>query len=411
MAHETYYPRELAGEVDRALRIFPLVVISGPRQSGKTTMIREEEGLSGRAYFTLDELDLLNTARTEPEALLEAADEVTIDEAQRAPELFLTVKRLVDKKRRPGQFLLSGSANFQLLSTVSDTLAGRACYLTLSPFTAREVNRTTGKKPFIVSVLSGGSIRGLTKGRPVDFSSRDILKGGFPVPRLLRGDAHIDWFRAYEQTYIERDIRQLSQVADLAGFRTVLHLAALRTGQLLNQSELGRDAGLNAMTTARYLSLLETSWILHRLPTYYRSRTKQIVKSPKLYVTDSGLAAFLCGVDHLSDIREPLRGPLLETYMAQNLSAILGAHLPEARLNFWRKHRGGEVDFVISMGDQALAIEVKWSSRVKPSDWKSLKEFMSASPHCVAGILAYSGREAHPLGKKLWAVPLPTVWS
>lgn len=412
MDSSSYHPRELAREIDRALGAFPVVVLSGPRQSGKSTMLREESSLSGRLVFTLDDLNTLTTAQTDPEALLLAAQEITIDEAQRAPELLLAVKRIVDRKRRAGQFLLSGSANFLLLKSVSDTLAGRAVYHDLMPLSAREAARTTGREPFLKRVLEGASPLEAAEGRPVRFQADRILRGGFPPVCLATGPVFRDWFRAYEQTYLERDVRQLSQVADMGAFRGLLRLAALRTAQILNQSEIGRDARLNAMTAGRYLSLLETSCVLHRLPPYHRTRAAQIVKSPKVYMSDSGLAAFLCGVEDLPPGgEEPLRGALLETYVCQNLLAVLGAHLPGARLYYWRIRRGDEVDFIVEAGARVLAVEIKWASRLGPNDRKGLRSFREACPKCVAGLLGYSGTEVVPLGEGLWAVPLATLWS
>ena len=165
------------------------------------------------------------------------------------------------------------------------------------------------------------------------------------------------------------------------------------------------------MTTGRYISLLETSWILYRLRPFHTTRAKQIIKSPKLYISDSGLAAFLCGIQDLSRAQELLRGSLLETYVAQNLLAIAEVHLPDAELHFWREHRGGEVDFVIKKGRKIIAVEVKSSSRLRPQDWRELQEFMNSFPGGVAGIVAYSGKEVHPIGKRLWAVPLSVVCS
>ena len=182
--------------------------------------------------------------------------------------------------------------------------------------------------------------------------------------------------------------------------------------QILNQSEIGRDAKLNSMTAGRYLSLLETSCVLNRIPPYHRGRTAQIVKSPKLFMADSGLAAFLCGVQELPPGgEEPLRGALLETYVCQNLLAILGAHLPDARLYYWRLRRGDEVDFIVEAGRKVLAIEIKWASRLGPNDRKGLQTFRQSCPRCVVGILGYSGTEVIPLGEGLWAVPLATLWS
>ena len=408
-----YYHRELARSVTRALRSFPVVAVSGPRQGGKTTLIRKEKIMSGRRYFTLDDLNVLDTVKKEPETLLESGDKVTIDEAQRVPELFLAIKRVVDEKRRPGQFLLSGSANFHLLKHLSDSLAGRACYFNLLPFTAREIYRHIDKEPFICSVLKGiPPLKIVTHGKS-RFNPEEILMGGFPPAVLLsNNDDRREWFRSYEETYIQRDVRQLSQVADLTVFRSFVRLAALRTGQILNQSDIGRQAGLNAMTASRYLSLLETSCIIYCLPPFRRSRAKRLVKSPKIYLTDSGLAAFLSGVANLSFFGdEPMRGALLETYVAQNLVSTLAVHLPDSRLFYWRIHQGPEVDFIIESGRKLVAIEIKWASRIGRHEANGIKEFMRNYPECCVGLIGYSGTDIIPVGNNIWAVPLPVLWS
>jgi predicted AAA+ superfamily ATPase len=293
MSTTNYYPREIASRITRALKVFPVVVLCGPRQCGKSTLLQRDPAPTGRAYLTLDDLDTSAALRDEPEGVLSSEPVITLDEAQRAPELFLAIKRLVDKHGVPGRFLLSGSADFLLLAKLGDSLAGRACYLNLAPFSAREFRRKTGAAPFLVEVLRGKSPVDSARDRNVRFEKEDVLRGGFPPARLFKGDEYAEWFRGYEQTYLERDVRQVSQVADLTAFRTLLRLAALRTSQVLNQSELGRDAKLNAVTTGRYLSLQETSCLLHRFPPYHGSKTARLVKSPKLYLADSGLAAFL----------------------------------------------------------------------------------------------------------------------
>lgn len=412
MASETYYPRELVSRIVRALRVFPVVVLSGARQAGKSTILQRDSALSGRTYLTLDEFTTLAALKEDAGSVLSNVDTVTVDEAHKAPELFSAIKRLVDRERVPGRFLLSGSANFLLLAKLGDSLAGRACYVNLAPFSAREYERKTEKRPFLVALLAGNSVPESTPDQVLGFEANDVLRGGFPPPRLHEGDEYVDWFQGYEQTYLARDVRQLSQVADLTAFRALLRLTALRTAQVLNQSGLGRDAKLNAVTAGRYLSVQEASCLLYRLPAYHRSKTTRLVKSPKLHFCDSGLAAFLCGVDDLPPGgEEPLRGALLETYVAQNILAILAAHKPDANLFYWRERGGREVDFIVEAGRKVLAIEVKWTSRLRPRDWQGLEQFRASCPSCTAGLLAYSGADVQPLGRDIWAVPLPMLIS
>jgi predicted AAA+ superfamily ATPase len=335
---------------------------------------------------------------------------VTIDEAQRCPELLLAIKREVDRRREPGRFLLSGSANLALLGRVSESLAGRALYLTLHPLTRRERTGRLDRPPFLVRFLSEPGLPRTAEAEPV--ADAEVLAGGMPPVVLGEVRRAELWFLGYEQTYLERDVRDLAQVADLIAFRNVLRLAALRSGQLLNQSELARDAKLPATTVGRYLSLLETSFVLHKLPAYLRSRSSRLIKSPKLYCTDSGLAAHLAGVTELTAAAdEPLRGPLFETFVLQNLAGILGAHLPHAEISFWSVQGRHEVDFIVASRRRAIAIEVKAATRFGDRDLASLRALAERTKGLAAGVLAYNGREAAQLGERLYAVPLGLLLS
>lgn len=402
--------RELASLVEEALDELPVVVLTGLRQAGKTTFLRSEPALAGRRYFDLDDFATLEAARRDPEALLEGDDPVTVDEAQRCPDLLVAVKRAVDRRRSPGRILLSGSANLALLGGVSESLAGRALYLTLEPFTRRERTGSLEERPFLVRFLERPELPRHWEAEPL--RDEEILDGGMPPVALTETRRRDLWFLGYEQTYLERDVRDLSQVADLVTFRSVLRLAALRTAQILNQSELARDARLPAATAARYLGLLETSFVLRKLAPHLRNRASRLIKSPKVFIADSGLAAHLTGVEDLrATAGEPLRGALYEAYVLQNLAGILGAYLPRAELGFWSVQGRHEVDFTITSGRQTFAVEVKAASRFGDRDLAGLRAFAAKTPSFRAGLLAYNGEEALPLGDGLFAVPLGLLLS
>jgi hypothetical protein len=234
------------------------------------------------------------------------------------------------------------------------------------------------------------------------------------MPSIVTGEAkhpHL-WFLGYEQTYIERDLRDLAQVADLVAFRSLMRLAALRTAQVLNQSDLARDVKLPFSTVTRYLSLLETSMLFERVEPFLRSRTTRLIKSPKIYMSDSGIASHLCGVETL-DARadEPMRGALFETYVFQNLLGILSARLPRFKLGFWSVQGRHEVDFVVSRGRDVVAIEVKAAGRFSGGDLAGLRAFARKTPGVRASVLAYNGAETVKLGDKLYAVPIATLLS
>ena len=398
-----YLSREITPRLERALRRVPVVVLSGLRQTGKSTLLQNEAGLArGHTYRTLDDFATLAAARVNPESLLEGA--AILDEVQRCPELLVTLKRSVDEQRRPGRFILSGSANLALLGHVSETLAGRASYFTLHPMTRREQRKATGHEPFLVKFLGSPA---LPSGKADPVTEREVLRGGLPPACLGPAEGVAEWFRGYAQTYVERDVRQLSQITDLVAFRTLAQLAALRTGQVLVISTLARDAKLNAVTAGRYIDLLEASFLIRRLPPFLKNRSSRLVKSPKLHFTDSGLAAHLAGITTLEPGRDDLlRGALFETYVAQNLAALLEAHLPEAQMCYWHEQGRHEVDFVIEAGRRVFALEVKAATRWSESDLSGLRAFLERTPACVAAVLAYNGKEAVKLDGRLFAIPL-----
>lgn len=390
-----------------ALRNMPVVVLSGMRQTGKSTLLLNQLQLQNRKYLSFDDFNTLEAARRNPEDLISGEKPITIDEAQKNPDILNVIKREVDKNRKPGRFLLSGSANFLLLKSIAESLAGRAVYLTLYPFTRREIHGIKEETPTILHFIK----KRIFPERSIKpISWQEIMKGGMPPVCLGEVKNPDVWFRGYEQTYLERDIRTLNQVADLVSFRRLLQLTALRNAQVLKQSELARDAKLNAMTTSRYLSLLETSFILWRMPPYLGNRSSRLIKSPKLYLSDTGLASYLAGVRD-SDVNESMRGALLENYVAQNLEGIFSAHCPNAKIGYWNIQGRYEVDFIIELGNETFAIEVKNSSRWTENDLTGLKAYLNNSKNCRAAILAYNGQEVLKLEDKIWAVPIPLLLS
>jgi len=403
-----YIDRDIASTVREALEEMPVVIITGMRQTGKSTFLRSESGIRERHYLSLDDFAQLASAREDPDGFIDTSGPITIDEAQKCPEILNAIKRSVDRDRRPGRFLLSGSANFALIKGLSETLAGRAVYFTMHPLTRRETRGNIRKKPFLTAFLEAQKLPAPVKALPI--KTGDILTGGMPSICLKEVKKGFFWFKGYEQTYLERDVRELSQIGNIISFRRLLHLAALRTGQLLSPSQIGRDAKLNAATTSRYLSILEASFIINRLSPYLSNRATRLIKSPKMYMSDSGLAAYLAGVTG-KVLPDTLKGPLFETYVAQNLAGIIDAAWPEASLYFWNVQGRHEVDFVIEAGGECLAIEVKAGTMWTERDLSGLRAFLTVTPHCKAAILAYNGRDAVRLGDRLWAMPLGLVLS
>jgi len=405
-----YFPRDIAPLIGEALKSMPVVVVTGMRQTGKSTMLKMDRSLEGRDHVSFDDFAQLAAAREDPDGFARSHDMLTIDEAQKCPEILTAIKRAVDKKRTPGQFLLSGSANFSMLKGVSETLAGRAVYFVLHPFTRREITGKPRGRPFLRDFFEKLEIPDVKEVNPVDWM--EVLTGGMPPVCLHQiGDMGF-WFKGFEQTYLERDILEFSRIGNVIPFRNLLHLAALRTGQLLSPSQLGRDAQLKAATATRYLSILEASFVIRRVFPYLRNRSSRLIKSPKMYVSDSGLACHLAGIREFDIEREhPLKGALFETYLAQNLAGLIDSCWPDAELNFWHVQGRHEVDFVIEYGGECMALEMKSGTRWGERELSGLKAFLAQTPHCKAAILAYNGDSAVRLGERLWAIPLGMVLS
>ncbi|HWB79408.1 MAG TPA: ATP-binding protein [Nannocystaceae bacterium] len=393
--------RLLAPVLRRALRVAPVVVVSGARQTGKSTLV---EALARRRYVTLDDLDMLERAEREPDALLRDAEALTIDEVQRAPSLLLAVKRAVDRKRTPGRFVLTGSANLRLMKAASESLAGRVAHLTLLPLTRRE-QLGQGTAGLWDALLDARDDRWPDVLRDAALPRADwralARRGGYPTPALELEDAEDRalWFGGYVQTYLERDLRELSVVSSLVDFRRLMRAACLRIGNLVNQTELGRDVGLPQPTVRRHLALLELSYQLVTVPAYATNRTKRVIKTPKLYWSDVGLAM------HLAGESEP-RGAHLENLVLADLLAWAGAKVDGPAILYWRTAVGDEVDFVIESGDRILPIEVKAGARPRLDDARGLRAFLEAhGAKSRPGLLLHGGSELSWLADRVLAAP------
>lgn len=381
----------------------PAVVVTGARQSGKSTLA-EHLVPGARRYATLDDLDVLDAARRDPDVLVGGRGAVTLDEVQREPELLRAVKRAVDRDRTPGRFLLTGSANLLLMKQVSESLAGRASYLTLWPMTRRE-QQGRGQCGRWEELLDTPDTEWLSLLAAEKDSAEDwrvlAARGGFPTPALqLRtaADRRI-WFDGYVRTYLERDLQDLSTISALPDFRRLMRAACLRVGQLVNQTELGRDVALPQPTVHRWLNLLETSYLLVRLPAYAVNRTKRLIKAPKIYWGDTGVAL------HIAEMEEP-RGAHLENLVLHDLLVWRDARIERAELGYWRTSIGEEVDFVIESAGRLLPIEVKATARPRLADIAHLRMFRAEyGKKARAGLLLHNGDALEWLAPDVLAAP------
>jgi hypothetical protein len=401
-------PRLVEPALAERLRVMPAVVVTGARQTGKSTLVARGPGLraqsGARRYASLDDLDVLDAARRDPEALVGGSGAVTLDEVQREPPLLAAVKRAIDRDRTPGRFLLTGSANLLLMRRVSESLAGRASYLTLWPMTRRE-QRGEGRAGLWEELLAARDedwpdLLAETESEPEDWRAL-ARRGGFPTPALeLDGPKErAIWFDGYVRTYLERDLQVLAAISALPDFRRLMRAASLRLGQLVNQTELGRDVSLPQATVHRWLNLLETSYLLVRLPGYAVNRTKRLIKAPKLYWSDTGVAL------HLSGIGEP-GGAHLENLVLHDLLAWRDSRLERAEIGYWRTASGEEVDFVIEAGDRLLPVEVKATGRPRLADCTHLRSFRKEyGRKARAGLLLHGGSAIEWLAPDVLAAP------
>jgi len=402
-------PRQLTAYIERSLSLFPVVVMTGARQTGKSTLARQAEAFAARRYVTLDTALNRELAMREPRALIgeAATDGLTIDEVQRTPELLLSIKELVDTRRVNGRFLLTGSANLLLLRNVSESLAGRARYLTLWPMTRREqlglatsgiwselLAHTRGEWPELVGAQNV----------PTEPWQSLAARGGYPAPALLNSGQHTnadrqELFAGYTQTYLERDLRDLAAIDSLVDFQRLMRAICLRLGAILNQSDLARDVGIPRSTLQRYLNLLEVSYQLVRVEPYAVNRTKRLVKSPKIYWSDTGLAL------HLSGENKPA-GAHLENVVLTDLLAWRETDAARPSILYWRTATGEEVDFVIERHGKLLAVEVKATANPGYNDTKGLRLFLEEyGSDALGGILLHGGEETYWISEGVLAAP------
>lgn len=396
-------PRLITRRLQEGLASSPVVILTGARQTGKSTLARTLPP-KDRRYFTLDDFDIRAQAETAPDELVARAATITLDEVQRETRLLTAVKQAVDARREPGRFLLTGSANLLLMRQVSETLAGRAVYFTLLPFTRRE--RLGYGSAGIWSDLFATEEERWPELVAAQNAPREDWKdltriGGYPTPAVEISDqAGRDlWFAGYAQTYLERDLQDLSSIANLVDFRRLMTAAALRIGQLLNQSELARDVGLPQPTVHRYLNLLEASYQLVRIPVYAVNRTKRLIKTPKLYWTDVGLARHLAGA-------AAAEGAHLENLILSDLLAWRGSMPGRAEILYWRTATQEEVDFVIELDGTLLPIEIKASGRVRHADTLNLRLFRTEYADRTRGaLLLHDGDTVEWMAPGILAAP------
>jgi predicted AAA+ superfamily ATPase len=399
------------------LKKFALVVIIGARQVGKTTLVRKLLK-SSRKYFTFDDAATALSATASPEAFLLQSPQVTVDEAQKVTGIFPAIKKLVDEKKTPGQFIITGSANLPLLPKIKESLAGRAIYIEMYPLTIWESLPRKSAMPKLIKLLQQTSAQRawnyLTKEKPTNLPlPKLICRGGLPDAWLENDEAARQaWFKSYITTYLEKDIRDLSQIKNLHEFRKFLSLSAFRSGQILSKSDLARDAGISYTTASHFFNLLLATFQIFTLEPYFKNIGKRLTKAPKLMWNDTGLAIHLQGLTSFTDLERLGRtGHLLENKIAIELKTLLEIFLPVAKLFYWRTSAGAEIDFVIEHKGRVIPIEIKWAEKISRQELKSmeifLQDFKSSSPW---GAVLYRGRNLLKIKESIFLVPLELVF-
>lgn len=405
--------RHIERAVQAALADTPVVLLNGARQTGKTTLVQSLARKTRAEYFTFDDAATLALAVADPAGFIRnLAGPVVFDEIQKAPALFPALKLAVDEHRRPGQFLLTGSANVMTLPRLSESLAGRMEVIPLFPFSAGEL---AGKREGFLTRLFTGKLARWKQSSPKDRLPARLTRGGYPEATERKTEARrAAWFASYISTILQRDVRDLARVDALHAMPNLLKLLAARATGLLNLADVGRDAGLPHTTLTRYLSLLETVFLVHRLPAWSPNLGKRLVKSPKLHLVDTGLACHLIGVNasRLEEDR-PLLGRLLETFVVGELRKQISWTDPRIALGHFRTAGGSEVDVVLEQADGGLAgIEIKASATATAADFSALQNLRnSLGNKFVSGVVLYLGNQVIPSGDRLWLVPLSALWA
>jgi uncharacterized protein len=386
-------PRTLTSRLRAAAEQYPVVTLTGPRQSGKTTLVRAT--FPGHGYVSLEDPELRTLALEDPKGLLgRFRGRVILDEVQRVPDLFSYIQMAVDEQNVPGQFILTGSQNFLPMQTVSQTLAGRCAVLHLLPFALHELG---GRPPVVLAELGREVPQPPHSQQPADLF--ELLVRGF-YPRVHDRDLLArEWLGYYYRTYVERDVRTVTNVGDLETFGRFVRLCAGRCGQLLNLSSLAVDAGVTHTTARRWLSILEASFIVYLLRPHHRNFSKRLIRSPKLYLLDTGLLCYLLRIASADDLRlSPYRGAVFECFAVSELVKNFLHRGAEAPLFFWRDSAGHEVDVIIDFGRLQLPVEVKSAETVRPELLAGIdywRKLAGSADHPAALVYAGTGSYRH----------------
>lgn len=398
--------------LEESLEDSPVVLVHGPRQCGKSTLVKMLGGQMGYQYLTFDVDSIREAAQSDPMGFVDHLPErVILDEVQRAPQIFTSLKAAVDRDRQPGRFLLTGSSNVLLLPTLSDSMAGRMAIQRLYPFAQCEL---TGQDSDFLDRLFTADFPMRKVARLKDELPARIVAGGY-LPALARpeGRRRDSWYRDYIATLVQRDVREITNIRSLNAMPRLLRLAAARTAQLFNLNELASTFQLSRPTIGEYVTILENIFLLERLAPWYNNHTSRLVKTPKLHMGDTGLMCNLLGLstEVLSRDRSRL-GPILETFVYQELRRLASWNDKHHDFFHYRDKDQVEVDIVIERGaSELVGVEIKAAATVTASDFKSLQKLKKMTgKRFMGGVVLYDGEMSVRFGEGLYAVPLRWLW-
>jgi len=395
-----------------ALADSPVVLIHGPRQCGKTTLARQIGDLKGFPYLSFDDDVQRAAAKADPVGYVaDLPERVILDEVQRVPELFTSLKAQIDARRKPGRFILTGSANVLLVPKLADSLAGRMAILRLHPLAQAEI---AGGKADFLSALFGSAFKAGSSGRRLGrMMAERVAAGGYPAA-LTRATARrrTAWYRDYADTLIQRDIRDLARISEFDALPRLMMMAAGQTACLVNVSELAAPFQVSRQTIRDYVTLLSRIFLLEELPAWHNNRLSRLIKTPKMHVGDTGLACTLLGLDGEMLWKDrALFGRILETFIFQELRRQASWHEETVYFSHFRDKDKVEVDIILECTGRLAGVEVKAAATVTGDDFKGLRKLQNAAQkNFAAGVVLYDGEAVVPFGKNLYAVPISHLW-
>ncbi|MCL2787058.1 MAG: ATP-binding protein [Micrococcales bacterium] len=403
--------RHAATTVQEALADTRVVLVNGARQCGKSTLVAQLAKESGAAWYSLDGASTLESAKRDPSEFVRAANPMVIDEIQRAPELLLAIKEVVDASYDPGRFLLTGSARVLGLRTVPDTLVGRMETIELWPLSQGEIDQRPDR--FVDAVFRDGPEAACQSQETRDGYIARIVRGGFPAAVAREGRRRTRFFESYVADLVNRDVMQLASIERGSQLRQLITLLAGRVGQVINSSNIGSTLGLPRQTVERFLTLLEEVFLIKRIPAWSRGATARATRAPKLAFVDSGIATMLQGHDEasLGRITSNLGG-VLESFVSMEIARQLTWANQTVELYHYRTRDQAEVDIVLrNRRDQVVGIEVKASSTASDADFRGLRHLQAKlGDDFLAGFVLYLGQQTLPFGDRLRAVPVAALW-